>query len=256
MHIDWWTLALQTVNVLVLVWILGRFLFRPTMAIVAKRQQEANDLIADAARARVEAAALRAEADRAGAALAVQRDKLTAEANAAARVERQVLLDRAAQEVAKLHADAETAIDQERKTAQASIAAHAGDLAVDIARRLLTRVPEPHVLPAFTDDICRAIAALPEAERERLAARSGQPIEITTAEKLAVPQQQALREVLSQAVGGELSVVFHNDPAVIAGIELKSAATIIRGSWRADLDRVRTELDAEDDAKQNDANRS
>ena len=31
MRIDWWTLALQAVNVLILVWLLGRFLFRPVM---------------------------------------------------------------------------------------------------------------------------------------------------------------------------------------------------------------------------------
>ena len=49
MRIDWWTLALQTVNVLVLIWILGRFFFRPVMDIVVKRQQEANKLLADAA---------------------------------------------------------------------------------------------------------------------------------------------------------------------------------------------------------------
>jgi F-type H+-transporting ATPase subunit b len=29
MHLDPWTLALQTINVLVLVWLLAHFLFRP-----------------------------------------------------------------------------------------------------------------------------------------------------------------------------------------------------------------------------------
>ena len=56
MHIDWWTLALQTVNVLVLIWLLARFFFRPVVDIVAKRQEEANKLLADAAAARQEAA--------------------------------------------------------------------------------------------------------------------------------------------------------------------------------------------------------
>ena len=40
MHIDRWTLALQTVNVLVLIWLLHRFFFRPVADIVAKRQAE------------------------------------------------------------------------------------------------------------------------------------------------------------------------------------------------------------------------
>ena len=41
MRIDWWTLALQTVNVLILIWILSRFLFRPIMAIIEERRAAA-----------------------------------------------------------------------------------------------------------------------------------------------------------------------------------------------------------------------
>ena len=31
MHIDWWTIALQTVNFVILVWLLQRFLYRPVL---------------------------------------------------------------------------------------------------------------------------------------------------------------------------------------------------------------------------------
>ncbi len=43
MHIDWSTLALQTINALVLVWLLARFLFRPVAEIVAERQDAARN---------------------------------------------------------------------------------------------------------------------------------------------------------------------------------------------------------------------
>ena len=65
MRIDWWTLALQTVNVLILIWILARFFFRPVMDIVVKRQQEVNKLLTDAADARQKAADACADADKA-----------------------------------------------------------------------------------------------------------------------------------------------------------------------------------------------
>ncbi len=41
MRIDWWTLALQTVNVLILIWILSRFLFHPVVAIIDERRAAA-----------------------------------------------------------------------------------------------------------------------------------------------------------------------------------------------------------------------
>ena len=59
MQIDWWTLALQTVNALVLVWLLARFLFRPVAKIVAERQKAAAALMADAAKAKADALAQR-----------------------------------------------------------------------------------------------------------------------------------------------------------------------------------------------------
>ena len=38
MRIDLWTLGLQAINALVLIWLLARFLFRPIAAIIAERK--------------------------------------------------------------------------------------------------------------------------------------------------------------------------------------------------------------------------
>ena len=57
MHIDLWTLGLQAINVLVLVWLLARFLFRPLTAIIAQRRQATETLLADATAARAQAQA-------------------------------------------------------------------------------------------------------------------------------------------------------------------------------------------------------
>ena len=56
MHLDLWTMALQTVNVLVLVWLLQHFLFRPVAGIIAARRAAADRLLADAEAACAKAA--------------------------------------------------------------------------------------------------------------------------------------------------------------------------------------------------------
>ena len=61
MRIDWWTLALQAINVVILVWLLARFLFRPVMGAITARQTAMDQLLADAESAK--AAALKLEAD-------------------------------------------------------------------------------------------------------------------------------------------------------------------------------------------------
>ena len=102
MHIDWWTLALQTVNVLILIWILARFFFRPIAEIIAKRQDEMNKLFADAEAARKHAADARSEAEKARAEIGAERDQLLAEAQKSAQTEKAKLLQQASQEAAKL----------------------------------------------------------------------------------------------------------------------------------------------------------
>ena len=141
MHIDWWTLALQTVNVLVLIWILGRFFFRPVADIVAKRQEETGKLLADAAAARKESDDLRAEADKARGNVAAERELLIAEARKAAETEKANLLAKSSDEIAKQRIEAESAIARERATAEQAIVAHASELSIEIAQRLLKRLP-------------------------------------------------------------------------------------------------------------------
>ena len=54
-----------------------------------------------------------------------------------------------------------------------------------------------------------------------------------------------VRDAVSEALGSRLPIAFRGDVAVIAGIELHGRNTIVRNSWRADLDRIRTGLDTE-----------
>ena len=61
MRIDWWTLALQAANFLVLVWLLQHFLYRPVLGIIAERQQRTDGVIAEANAAKAAAEGLRAE---------------------------------------------------------------------------------------------------------------------------------------------------------------------------------------------------
>ncbi len=252
MRIDWWTLALQTVNVLVLIWLLARFFFRPVMAIVIKRQEEANKLLTAAAQARQEAAGVRADADRARAKIAAERERLIAEARNAAQTEKQNLLAQSSLEIAKLHGEAEAAIARDRAAAEAAIIARASELSVDIAQRLLGHFPQQDMLYAFIDEICREVHALSSAARESFAsaAATGHPIEIVTAAPLSGEETQRVRGALKEAFGVELPLAFRSDPAIIAGIELKGHNAIIRNSWGADLDRIRQELSRDQHARQ------
>jgi F-type H+-transporting ATPase subunit b len=244
MRIDWWTLALQTINVLVLVWILARFFFRPIADIVAKRQEEVNKLLSDATAARQKAAEARGEVDKMRAGIATERDRLIAEAQKAAQIEKQNLLAQVSQEIAKLRSETDAAIARDQEAAKQAIIARASVLAVDIAQRLLARLPPTASLAAFLDGLCQKLRALPPEERSNFtSAAADHPVEVVIAATLSKADVDQIRSALREALGSELQFKVRSDPALIAGIELHGPGTIVRNSWRADLDRIREELD-------------
>jgi F-type H+-transporting ATPase subunit b len=244
MRIDWWTLALQTVNVLILIWILARFFFRPIMDMVAKRQDATNKLLADAAQARQEAVDVNNEAKNARAEIAAQRERMIAEARNAAQIERQTLLEECSKDIVKLNSEAKAGIARDLASAEQTIIDHAAEVSIEIARRLLARLPHRDMLHAFVDEICRELMASSSDARESLAAAAapGDPIDVVTAAPLSGEEMQQVRDALKKAFGCELPFTFRSDPAIIAGIELSGRNVIIRDSWRADLERIREEL--------------
>ena len=246
MHIDWWTLAFQTVNVLVLIWILARFFFRPLGDIVAKRQAQANKVLAEALAARQQADDSRADADKTRAEIDAERDRLIAEALKSAQLEKASLLAQSSDEIATLRGAAEAAIVRDQSAAKQAIVARASELSVEIAQRLLARLPPSAALSAFLDGLCRELQALSSDAKASLAsAAADHASDVVTAAPLSKDEMEHVLDTLNAALGLELSFRFRVDPALIAGVELRSPNTIVRNSWRADLDRIRKELDGD-----------
>ncbi len=243
MHIDWWTLALQTVNVLILAWLLARFFFRPVMNIVARRQQEARKLLADAAQVRRDAVAARATAEEERAAVAAEREKLIRQAQNAAQLEKQNMLAQASQEIAKERDEAEAAIARSRAAAEAELIDHAGTLAINVAQHLLERFRQHDLLSTFINETCRDLHALsPQARQSLEAATAEHPIEVVSAAPLSDDEKRQINTGLKEVFGRDLPLAFRNDRQIINGVEVRGQNTIIRNSWRADLDRIRQEL--------------
>jgi F-type H+-transporting ATPase subunit b len=244
MHIDWWTLALQTVNVLILIWILGRFFFRPVADLLAKRRAQAARLIADAEAARKQAEDLRAETKKQRADIDAARDRLIAEARKAADAEKAALLAVFAGELDQHRKDAMVAIERERAAMERAVLDRAGELSVEIARRLLQRLPADAGFAAFLDGLGAELGKLPADARESLAAADREhPLRIITASVLDDKQAAQLRTVLHAALRGETPIELSSDPALIAGFEVRGRNVIMRNNWRADLAQIRKELD-------------
>ena len=240
MHIDWWTLALQAVNFLILLWLLHRFLYRPVSAMVKKRQDEARKLLDQAEKARQAAQSERAEIEKTREGLSAERDTMLAAARAQAQEERKAHLARAQDEAAKIRKEAEAELARATANRSQADAANAEDLAVAIARRLLARLPQTLATRLFIDSLCETIRKLPDQNKTVLG--SADRIEVVSAAALTEEEKEQIRSALAALLPSVPLLSFDTDPAVIAGLELKTSELVLRNSWREDLNRIRQEM--------------
>jgi len=241
MHIEWWTLALQAINFLVLVWLLWRFLYRPVRAVIEKRKALSEEAFAKAAakEAEVDALKKKMEADRA--ALAQERQDLLKKLHEDAAAERETALEKARADAKKLIEDARETIAKERQGALAEMEAQAGQLAVDLASTLLSGIETNALGDAYLEKLAAQLDAMSASDLEELkkdlepaAAR----VLVVTAVPIAEAEQARWRKRLAAKLGRDDKTGFETDPAIVGGAELRFPHTTLKFTWADQLKKA------------------
>ncbi|MFM0290941.1 F0F1 ATP synthase subunit B family protein [Paraburkholderia megapolitana] len=241
MHIDWWTLGLQTINALVLVWLLARYLFRPVAKIIAARQQAATDLIADATGARAAAIADRQRAADEVVSIARQRNDMLVTTTAEAEKLKASIESAAHVDANRLRSAAQVDIENAQLAAADGDADGASRLAIDIAAKLLDRLPQQVRVAGFIDGLASELAKLPDESRTELG-RDGAMVRLIVPRALQTDELAACHAALIRVLGHDAQLLVSIDATVLAGLELETPHAIVRNSFRADLAYLQTEL--------------
>lgn len=250
MQLDWWTLALQTINFAILVWLLHRFLYKPVLAAIDARRSAIAEQYSD-----IEGAKSAVEADRAK--VQQELDKIAAERSAAlksAAVEAEKNAadrrERAETEAAKLMNETRNKLSREREEAMEAARKHALDLGIEIAERLLDEIPADLRAEAWLERIEQHIGELGKKEREEIESslKRSKALKVVTAAALPQKAKTEWKKRIAKAIGQECEISFDDDPALIAGVELHFENAILRYSWRSVLDVARSEVGSSENA--------
>lgn len=239
MTFDVWTLGFQAVNVLVLVWLLHRFFWKPVARMITERQAAVAQLLEEAKAKRAEAEAALAEIADTQAGLSAERDAMLATARTDSEATRDTLMSEAQAEVETLRDTAKAARVRAAETLKANAMDEAQGLALTIAAQLAARLEGPATDAAFLGWLVQGLAALTDAERTALA---GVDLEVVSATDQDNAAQGRIAKAIADALGGSAAPTFRTDPALIAGHELHSPHFTLRNSWRADLARIAVAL--------------
>jgi F-type H+-transporting ATPase subunit b len=245
MHFDWSTLALQTINVAILVWLLHRFLYKPVLGMIDARRMEVDKQFADAreakAKAREQLAAI--EAERAG--IASERASVL---KAAAMQAEQAAAERrnqAERDATELLDGARKALAREQDAALGEVRQAALEFGAEVARRLLAAVPKRLRSEAWLEEIGEHLAALPKPEIDALSRQlaNGAVLKVVSVSVLPPETAETWRLQLRQTLGDRIAISFDVDQDLVAGAELHFPNAILRFSWRSALASIRAEIE-------------
>ncbi|HSB98303.1 MAG TPA: hypothetical protein VLE45_00210 [Burkholderiaceae bacterium] len=244
MHVDGWTLALQAINLLVLLALLRWLFYRPLLKVIDQRRRAASDELARAQAAREQAQAQQHSLADERAALEASRQSLLQTAREEAARERAAAQDGAHREAARVVDEARRRADKLRRDAAQSLFDEAAHLACSLAERLLRQVPTAND-EAFLQRLLEALSSTPASERRAwFTADSASALTVATARPIAVDARQRVEAALHQLLGADAGVDFEVDPQLLVGAELRFAHGVLSLHWAGELAAAREALRA------------
>lgn len=233
MSFDWPTLVLQTVNVLVLIWLLQRFFYRPVLAAIDRRRAESQALQERALAAERKAETAEAEVRQRMRDMEADAARLRSEAEAEAVRRADVVMADARHQAERLLAEARASVSAERALASTELQAEAAGVATVLASRLLEVVAPGIGAAPFLAALMERLAVLDPAERAVLGRGA---VRIEVAPSLSAVEREEWKRRLAGIAG---DVTFADEPGLVAGARLVTPSAALEVSWSKALAEAR-----------------
>ena len=238
MELDWTTFLLEIANFLVLVWIMNRLLYRPVMNAIAVRREGLARSAAEAERLRQDAAELEAR----------YRSRLGEWEREKEGLRKEMLVGLSAERT-RLEAALQASLEQERDKARAILDRDLRDrlgemeeVALGQAGRFATRLLEELATPELEERLqALFLAGLVKLPAERLRAiadalsEPGVPVRAASAFFCPEQRRAEIRRNLAEVCGYHGNVDFVEEPALLAGLQLRAGPWILDATLRGEL---------------------
>ena len=224
MLIDWFTVAAQLLNFLVLVWLMKRFLYKPILAAIAAREKLIAGELADAAARQGAAQQLGAEFAAKSTAFDQQRAALLAEAVAAAQASNAALVEQGKAVDLAQRAQHAAALVTEQKRLCAAVTLQARDEVLAAVRQALADLGDEVLEAAMVRTFMRHLGQLDDLSRASLAAAlASDPAsaEVRSAFTLDATEQAALSAALLAIGIAPQTLTFGPASDLLCGIEFR-----------------------------------
>jgi F-type H+-transporting ATPase subunit b len=223
MLINWFTVAAQALNFLILVWLMKRFLYKPILHAIDAREKRIAAELADADKKKADAQKERDEFQHKNKDFDQQRAALLTQATDEAQTERQRLLEEARQAAATLHAKRQETLINDAHTLNQAIHSRTQQEVFAIARKALMDLADTSLEERMVDVFVHQLHELNGEEKGRLTSAfkaSPGPVIVRTTFDLPPAQRTSTEGTIKEILGTESQVRFETAPDLISGIQL------------------------------------
>jgi F-type H+-transporting ATPase subunit b len=223
MLIDWFTVGAQTLNFLILVWLMKRFLYKPVISAIDEREKRIATELANADKKKEEAQKESDDFKHKNELFDQQRAALLSKATDEAKTERQRLFDEARQATDALSAKRQETMKNDARTLNQAIRHRTEQEVFAIARKALTDLAGTGLEVSMVDLFVNRLRALQGVEKEQLTSAikaSHTPVIVRTTSDLTLALTASTESAIKETFGKGIQVHFETSPEMIRGIEL------------------------------------
>jgi len=223
MLIDWFTVGAQTLNFLILVWLMQRYLYRPILRAIDAREARIAKELADADLKKADAQKERDEFQRKNEELDRRRVGLVEQMTSEVESERARLLDEARKAVDAVSAQRMEALRMDARNLSQAIGQRAQQEVFAIIRKVLADLAGTTLEERMADVFVRQLRALSEPEKEALKTAFQEPsgsAVVHSAFDLPMAQRVTLESAIRDLIGEARPLRFETVPTLLSGLEL------------------------------------
>jgi len=238
MELNWSTFILEMINFLVLVWILKRFLYKPVLDVIARRQSGIDKALSDSE-------ALHQKAEQ----LQRQYEGRIAEWENERRQARESLAGELDAERTRRMSEIQASLEQERERSRVADARRqanearmleekAMSQAAGFASRLLGMAAGPELHKRLVDLLAEELEALSAGRLESVRshyAKTPEAIVVTSPFPLSDDQRRRLEKVLKKTTGSEVPVRYETGEELLAGLRVVIGAWVLGANIQDEL---------------------
>ena len=225
MLIDWFTVGAQTLNFLILVWLMKRFLYKPIRNAIDEREKRIAAELANADKKMAEAQKESDAFKHKNEALGQQRAALLSKATDEAKAEGQRLLDEARKAADALSTRRMETLRKDAGNLNQAITRRIQQEVFAIARKALTDLATVSLEERLGEVFTRRLREMDDPAKAGLAQAlktASDPACVRSAFELPSAQRAAIQNALNETFSTEIDVRFETAPDLISGIEIST----------------------------------